>query len=84
MNHDVLMGKLARRVGDKRVLRVIRRYPAGRDDGARGGAGEVGRDAPGGSVIPPCSAISFWMSWIRNWNGEGIDSAGTRMMGISM
>jgi group II intron reverse transcriptase/maturase len=26
VNHDVLMGKLARRIGDKRVLRVIRRY----------------------------------------------------------
>lgn len=26
VNHDVLMGKLAERVGDKRVLRVIRRY----------------------------------------------------------
>lgn len=26
VNHDVLMGKLAGRIGDKRVLRVIRRY----------------------------------------------------------
>jgi group II intron reverse transcriptase/maturase len=26
VNHDLLMGKLARRIGDKRVLRVIRRY----------------------------------------------------------
>ena len=26
VNHDILMGKLARRIGDKRVLRVIRRY----------------------------------------------------------
>jgi RNA-directed DNA polymerase len=26
VNHDILMAKLARRVGDKRVLRVIRRY----------------------------------------------------------
>jgi len=26
VNHDILMGKLAGRVGDKRVLRVIRRY----------------------------------------------------------
>jgi len=26
VNHDVLMGRLARRIGDKRVLRLIRRY----------------------------------------------------------
>jgi RNA-directed DNA polymerase len=26
INHDILIGRLARRVGDKRVLRVIRRY----------------------------------------------------------
>jgi group II intron reverse transcriptase/maturase len=25
-NHDILMGKLAKRIGDKRILRVIRRY----------------------------------------------------------
>ena len=26
VNHDILMGRLARRIGDRRVLRVIRRY----------------------------------------------------------
>jgi len=26
VNHDILMGRLARRIGDKRVLRLIRRY----------------------------------------------------------
>ncbi len=26
VNHDVLMGKLAKRIGDKRMLRIIRRY----------------------------------------------------------
>ena len=26
MNHDVLMGRLAKRIADKRVLRLIRRY----------------------------------------------------------
>ena len=26
MNHDVLMARVARRVADKRVLRLIRRY----------------------------------------------------------
>jgi group II intron reverse transcriptase/maturase len=26
INHDVLMGKLAKRIGDKRLLRLIRRY----------------------------------------------------------
>lgn len=27
VNHDVLLGRLARRIGDPRVLRVVRRYP---------------------------------------------------------
>jgi retron-type reverse transcriptase len=26
VNHDVLMGRLARRIGDRRLLRLIRRY----------------------------------------------------------
>jgi RNA-directed DNA polymerase len=26
VNHDILMGRLAKRIGDKRILRVIRRY----------------------------------------------------------
>ena len=26
VNHDVLMGRLAKKIGDRRVLRLIRRY----------------------------------------------------------
>lgn len=26
VNHDILMGRLAKRIKDKRVLRIIRRY----------------------------------------------------------
>jgi len=26
VNHDVLMGRLAKRIGDQRLLRLIRRY----------------------------------------------------------
>ena len=26
VNHDMLMGRLAKRIGDKRLLRLIRRY----------------------------------------------------------
>ena len=26
VNHDILMSRLARRIGDKRLLRIIRRY----------------------------------------------------------
>ena len=30
VNHDVLMARVARRVKDRRVLRLVRRYPAHR------------------------------------------------------
>ena len=39
VNHDILMGKLAKRMEDKRVLRLIRRYLEAGVHGQRGGHG---------------------------------------------
>ena len=45
VNHDVLMARVARRVKDQRVLRLIRRYLAGGDDGGRAGVAAHGGHA---------------------------------------
>ena len=55
VNHDVLMGKLAKRIGDRRVLRLIRRYlEAGIL--ARGIAMERHEGTPQGGPLSPLLA----------------------------
>ena len=79
VNHDILMGRLARRMGDKRVLRVIRRYlQAGVM--VNGVVQERWEGTLRGDRCHSSSAIFFWTSWIRNWSGGDIDSADTPMM----
>jgi len=81
VNHDILMVKLAGRIGDKRVLRIIRRYlQAGIM--VNGVVQERWEGTPQGVHYPRCSATFFWMNWIRSWNGEDTGFAGTPMMRI--
>ncbi len=55
VNHDVLMGKLAKRIGDRRVLKLIRRYlEAGML--ARGIATERHEGTPQGGPLSPLLA----------------------------
>jgi RNA-directed DNA polymerase len=69
VNHDVLMSRVARKVTDKRVLRLIRKYlRAGVMDGgvtsptrARRRAGRCRR----------CCPTSCWMTWTRSWSDGG-------------
>ncbi|WP_051907492.1 reverse transcriptase domain-containing protein [Modicisalibacter zincidurans] len=72
VNHDLLMARIARRVRDKRVLRLIRRYLKAVYISANtlGGIGRVGHSAR-------CWRISCWTTWIRNWSAAGIVSAAT-------
>lgn len=52
VNHDVLMSRVARKIKDKRVLKVIRRYlQAGIMDG--GLASPMGKGTPQGSPLSP-------------------------------
>jgi hypothetical protein len=82
VNHDILMGRIARVIRDKRVLHLIgeylRRGPWWRDWckpawKARRKAGRYRR----------CWRTSIWMTWIRNWIGGGMAIAGMRTTAIS-
>ena len=73
VNHDRLMSRLAQRIEDKRVLKLIRaflnsgimvndlvEYP--------------GEGTPQGGPFPRCCRISCWTNWIRNWNDADFGS----------
>ena len=77
VNHDVLMARLVRKVGDKRVLRLIRRYlQAGlmlggvttvRQEGTpRRSEARLRHDA---GRCRRCCRISCSTIWTRSWNG---------------
>lgn len=68
VNHDRLMSRLAAKIKDKRVLKLIRKYlTAGIIiDGLVTPSVELPREAR----FLRCSQTSFWMSWTRNWRKE--------------
>ena len=72
LNHDILMGRLAKRISDKRDLRVMRRYlQAGIMEN---GVVMKGREGmPEGSPLPRSWRTSSWMTWTRNWKEEDTD-----------
>jgi RNA-directed DNA polymerase len=65
VNHDILMSRIARRIGDKRLLRIIRRFlQAGM---MQDGCAWPARTAPRTAVpSPPCWQIFCWTISIRN------------------
>ena len=65
VNHDILMSRIARRIDDKRLLKLIRRYlEAGI---MSGGVVEQHRDGtPQGSPLSPLLSNILWMNLIRN------------------
>jgi len=49
--HDQLMGKIAERVSDKRLLKLIRAFSASRGDGRRAGESGGRGNAQGGPLV---------------------------------
>jgi RNA-directed DNA polymerase len=83
VNHDILMSRLARRIKDKRVLRLIRRYlqagmmSEGVTTARREGPRKVGH-------YHRCCRTSCSTSWTRSWNDAVTRSAGTPTTVTSM
>jgi hypothetical protein len=73
VNHDVLMARLARRIGDKRLLRIVRAFlNAGM---MRGGVAiERYEGTPQGGRCHRCSPICYSTILIKSWNGGVIAS----------
>ena len=78
VNHDILMSRLARRVADKRLLRIVRRF-------LKAGMMQNGvcvrryEGTPQGSHYRRSCAICYWTTWTRSWNAGATASAGTPM-----
>jgi len=91
VNHDVLMSRLARRIGDKRLLRIIRRFlAAGMMQHGRSTVRQEGtpQSLPlrrqGAVRCRRCSPICCWMIWTRNSKAAATGSAAMPTTATSM
>ena len=82
VNHDKLMAQIAKRVEDKRLLKLIRAF-------LNAGVMENGllspsvEGTPQGVLFRPCSAISCLMHSIASWSFADIVMFATQMTAIS-
>ena len=82
VNHDRLIAAMAARVGDRRLLRLIRGFlTAGALDNRL--FEEAGKGLPQGGPFRRCSRTSCWTSWIASLNAVAAGSCVTRMIATS-
>lgn len=70
VNHQRLLARLAHRVEDGRVLRLIHRILRASVVMPTGERIVPEQGTPQGAHFPPSSPMSCWMSWTGNWTGE--------------
>ena len=71
VNHDILMSRVAKRVHDKRLLKLLRRYlEAGVMENGLVSPTEEG--TPQGGPLSPLLRTSCWRTSTKNWRGAGI------------
>jgi RNA-directed DNA polymerase len=77
VQHDVLLARVARRIGDQRVLALIGRYlRAGVLVGESIQPRELG--TPQGGPLSPLLGNILLDDWTRNWKGGAIGSSAMR------
>lgn len=82
VNHDVLMSRVARKVKDKNLLKLIRAYlQAGIM--VNGICLSADEGTPQGGPLSPLLANIYWMIWTENWREEVIAFVDTQMIIIS-
>ena len=77
VNHDILMGRLAKRVADKRLLKLIRGFLTRGGDGGRAGQSDGRRARRKAARSRRCCRICCWTSWTRNWRSAATASCAT-------
>ena len=77
VNHDVLMGRLAKRIADKRLLGLIRRYLEAGVHGQRGGDGAARGDAARRSALAAAWRTCSSTKWTRSWRSAATLSRAT-------
>jgi len=83
VNHDILMARTARKIGDERVLKLIRRYlEAGIMEG--GVTSQRTEGTPQGGPLSPLLSNILLTDLDRELESRGIASADMRTIVISM
>jgi len=82
VNHDVLMSRVARRISDKRMLKLIRGFL---NSGVmeNGLVGPTDEGTPQGGPLSPLLSICCSTNWTESWSDAGIASFATQMTVIS-
>ncbi len=71
VNHDILMGRIAQVIRDKRVLKLIGKYLRRGSDGGRGGGRPAWKGRRKAGRCLRCWPTSTWTHWIKELERRG-------------